>query len=167
MPSKKSIEPLSFRQIDFLFKNWPDENDLEPRPKLVIRAWRATSSTEITRLVQRLHEDESCHYRVQDTGPFRKDQKIQAIIAYQVPIPGSDVLPLTMAELRSVATTYGDTASEILVRDSASQFSVRTGNSQVTTLSNWQKQLSVLKRAIRLQEDYDADADPASNYSIH
>ena len=120
MLPEKSIEPLSFVQIGFFLENWPDENDLEGRPQQVIQAWRATPGTEVTRLVHGLHEDEPCHYSMSDTAPFRKDQNLQALIAHQVPIPGSDVLPLTMVELRSVATTYGDTASEISVRDSAS-----------------------------------------------
>ena len=89
MSSEKSIEPLSFEQIDFLLADWPDKNDLEPRPKQVIQAWRATSGTIVTRLVRELHEDASCHFRMPDTPPFLKDQKIQALVAFSIPDPDS------------------------------------------------------------------------------
>ena len=82
-----------------------------------------TSGTVVMRLVYELHKDASCLFRMPDTPPFLKDKKIQALIAYQISISGSEVLLLTVAELRFLATTYGDTASEISVRDFASQFS--------------------------------------------
>ena len=166
MSTGKSTDSLSVRQIEYLLDNWPDKHDRLPRPKAVSEAWHSVPAADITRLIKQMHDDESCSFH-QPAPPFLKEQKIQALIAHQIAIPGSDVLPLTMEELRSLHDTYVDTASDISVRDSASQFSARSGSSELSAIADLQRQLAIVKRALRQQGDSEPDSDPSSTYAVH
>ena len=58
MSTGKSTDSLSVRQIEYLLDNWPDKNDLLPRPKAVSDAWHSVPAADITRLIKQMHDDE-------------------------------------------------------------------------------------------------------------